>query len=130
MSGDRPLAERSRIYVRPFNGLRAAISSALSIYTLLFPAAVHAAANELDNDYFALVVEEILDRGFPCSSGDIGHILYEDDLVAVIEVVCESGQIYEIIDIYNLESVIIEPIERMTDEEMDNYFNRISYSIT
>jgi hypothetical protein len=69
MSGDRPLAERSRIYVRPFNGLRAAISSALSIYTLLFPAAVHAAANELDNDYFALVVEEILDRGFPCSSG-------------------------------------------------------------
>ena len=130
MSGDRPVIGRFSLHRRAFRGICAIISFALSFYIVLFPTNAYATTNELDDDYFSLVVEEIRSRGLPCSSGDIGHILYEDDLVTVLEVVCESGESYEIIDIYNIENIVIEPIKRISEEEMENYFNRISYSTT
>ncbi len=130
MSGDRPVMERFNLHRRAFRGSCAIISFALIFCIVLLAANAYATTNELDNDYFSFVVGEIINRGFPCSSGDIGHFLYEDDLVAVLEVVCESGESYEIIDIYNLENIIIEPIEKITEEEMEYYFNRISYSTT
>ncbi len=105
-------------------------SCALSTGFMVLATNANATTNELEIDYFSFVVNEIIEQGFPCSAGDIGHILYEDDLVAVLEVSCESGESYEIIDLYNMEDVIVEPIENISEKDLDYYFDRISYSVS
>ncbi len=87
----------------------------------------YAKTNELENDYFSYVLEEIISHDFPCTSGDMGHILYEDDLIAVLEVVCDSGESYEIIDIYDMEKLIIVPIEILKEDAIDDQLNRVQY---
>jgi hypothetical protein len=108
---------------------RSIISIALGIGVLVWANDAVATTNEVDQEYFDFVVKEITDRGWPCSAGESGHILYEDDLVTVLEVTCESGAMYEIIDVYSMESIVIEPMETITKEEIEEYLHRISYSI-
>jgi hypothetical protein len=127
MPGDRCVIERLGFSRRAFRPLCLVIS--LASYSNIEIAATNAYAkiNELENDYFSYVLEEILSHGFPCTSGDMGHILYEDDLIAVLEVVCESGESYEIIDIYDMEKFIIVPIESLKEEEINDRLNRVQY---
>lgn len=115
MSGVSPLFERFGARRGALSGLGAVLSFALASYTSVFASNAYATTNELDNDYFSFVIGELSGRGFPCSSGDMGHILYEDDLVAILEIVCESSESYEIIDIYNMEDIIIQSKEKTTE---------------
>lgn len=105
------------------------ISFALSAGSMVWANNAGATTIEVDQEYFAYVVKEIMDRGWPCSTGESGHILYEDDLVTVLEVMCESGESYEIIDVYTLEDIVIEPTVTTTKEEIEEYLHRITYSI-
>lgn len=120
---------RLSCHPRTLNVLCAIVSFVLSLYAIVSTNSANATTNELDNDYFSFVVDEIVTSGLPCSAGQMGHILYEDQFVAILEIACESGESYEIIDFYNMENIIIEPVETTDDKQLDNFIDRISHSI-
>ena len=126
MSGDKCMIERLGFSRRAFRSLCLLI--ALVSYSIEIAATnAYAKTNELENDYFSYVLEEIISHDFPCTAGDMGHILYEDDLIAVLEVVCDSGESYEIIDIYDMEKLIIVPIEILKEDVIYDQLNRVQY---
>ena len=127
MSGDRCVIERLGFSRRAFRPLCLVISLVSYSNTEIAATNAYAKTNELENDYFSFIVEDIISHGFPCTSGNMGHILYEDDLIAVLEVVCESGESYEIIDIYDMEDIIIKPIDIFKKTEIDDRLNRAQY---
>ncbi len=126
MSGDKCAIERLGFSRGAFRSLCLLI--ALVSYSIEIAATnAYAKTNELENDYFSYVLEEIISHDFPCTSGDMRHILYEDDLIAVLEVVCDSGESYEIIDIYDMEKLIIVPIEILKEDVIYDQLNRVQY---
>ena len=89
---------------------------------------VQADENELDFDFLGFVGESIVAQGFVCLSANMGHTLYEDEVVAVLEISCSGGEGYEVIDVPMVEDLIVVPLEDAGRdpylETMDRYLLR------
>jgi len=86
---------------------------------------VSATENELDFDFLAFAGESIVAQGFDCSDAEMGHTLYEDDVVAVLQISCSDGERYEVIDVPVAEDLIVVPLENIERDQyletMDRY---------
>ncbi len=84
-----------------------------------------ASENELDFDFLAFAGESIVAQGFDCSDAEMGHTLYEDDVVAVLQIFCSGGERYEVIDVPVAEDLIVVPLEQIERDQyletMDRY---------
>ncbi len=92
-------------------GIFAGISAAIGVTQAI------AVENELDFDFLGFVGESIVAQGFDCSDAEMGHMLYEDDVVAVLQVSCRGGESYEVIDVPVADDLIVVPLENIDRDQ-------------
>ena len=83
---------------------------------LFVSAAVSAFEIELDDETLSSFRRHVEEHNYKCSSAREAHILHEDEIVLVVELICDNGVGFEIVNLPHRNVTFVDRLENDSDD--------------